>query len=127
MDKAEQLFNQFNNLYPEEFKGIYMQAGIKAKVDSNMTTGVAVPYFEDFVQKAGANVTSEYKPMLEQSYNYLGAYYLSQKDYDKAIQYYTVLLKYKPKSAELKKTIAGLKRYMRNMKEYKNQVKNNEQ
>ncbi|MEO8171519.1 MAG: tetratricopeptide repeat protein [Sediminibacterium sp.] len=127
LDKAEKLFIQFNNLYPDEFKGIYMQAGIKAKVDSNMTAGVAVPYFEEFVHKAGTNLTTEYKPMLEQSYNYLGAYYLTQKDYTKALAYYNVLLKYQPKSADLKKTVAGLKKYIKEMKEYKSQAKNNKQ
>ena len=124
MDKAESLFIQFNNLYPLEFKGIYMQAGIKAKVDSNLTLGIAIPYFEDFVQKAGANISPEYKPMLEQSYNYLGAYYLSKKNYDKALEYYATLLKFKPKSAELKKTVNGLKKYIRDLKQYKNQTKN---
>jgi tetratricopeptide (TPR) repeat protein len=127
LDKAEKLFIQFNNLYPEEFKGVYMQAGIKAKIDSNMLAGVAVPYFEDFVGKASLNMATEYKPMLEQSYNYLGAYYLNKKDYGKALEYYSLLLKQKPTSADLKKTVAGLKKYIKEMDEYNNQAKNNKQ
>lgn len=127
LDKAEKLFVEFNNLYPEEYRGIYMQAGIKAKVDSSITTGVAVPYFEDFVHKAGSNMTQEYKTMLEQSYNYLGQYYLSKKEYGKSLEYYTMLLKFQPKSTEIKKTVAGLKKYLQDMNEYKNQAKNSKQ
>ncbi|MBK7308674.1 MAG: hypothetical protein IPI88_17765 [Chitinophagaceae bacterium] len=44
-----------------------------------MSAGLAVPYFESFIDSVHNSTKAEYKPMLEQSYNYLGGYYLKQK------------------------------------------------
>ncbi len=116
--KADTIFQQFIAKYPKEFKGIYMIAGIKAQVDSTSQTGDAVTYFQQFVDSAKNNTTADYKPMLEQSYNYLGAYYLSRKEYAKALSYYNVLIKYQPSSKSLKSTINDLKKYLRDMEKY---------
>lgn len=59
LQRADSLFAQFVYLYPEEYKGIYMQAGIHAKLDSNMTTAVAAGYFESFIEKVAGNTSAE--------------------------------------------------------------------
>ena len=124
LDKADSIFNDFVTLYPKQYKGIYMQAGIKSQKDSTIEIGSAVPYFEDFVSKAKDMVQDEdYKPMLEQSYNYLGSYYLLKKDYKSALNYYTQLLKFKPDSKQLKQTIVGIKKYLRDVEAYKQKKK----
>jgi len=124
LDVADSIFNDFVNLYPKQYKGIYMQAGIKSQKDSTIEIGTAVPYFEDFVSKA-KNMTQDedYKPMLEQSYNYLGSYYLIKKDYKTALNYYTQLQKFKPDSKELKQTIVGIKKYLRDVEAYRQKKK----
>lgn len=118
LQRADSLFGQFVFLYPNEYKGIYMQAGIQAKLDSNMTTTTAAGYFEDFIDKVAGNTNAEYKPMLEQAYNYLGGFYLSKKDYGTALENYSKLLKLQPKSQSLKKTVADLKKYQNDIKDY---------
>lgn len=118
LQKADSIFKEFVKLFPYEYKGIYMQAGIEAKKDTG-TTGSAVPYFETFIAKVSGSTKSEYKPMLEQSYTYLGGFYLNLKQYDMALSNYELLLKSKPGDAEVKKTIAGIKKYLKELKIYK--------
>lgn len=123
LNRADSLISEFLKLYPKEYKGIYMQAGIQSKIDSSMQTGAAIPYFEDFIRKGSNKKTSEYQSMIKQSYNYLGSYYLAKKEYSNALIYYNSLLKLKPNERDLKKTVAGLRKYMKDSKEY-NEKKN---
>lgn len=122
-EKAETIFKKFMELYPQEHKGIYMLAGINSRKDSTMALGLAVPFFNEFVEKAGENTTKEYKPMLAQSYNYLGTYYMANKDYDQAIVNFNKLKILKPNDLTVNKIIKDLKKYQLAVKSYEKKVK----
>ncbi|MBL0202599.1 MAG: tetratricopeptide repeat protein [Chitinophagaceae bacterium] len=123
LDKADSILTDFLSRYPAEYKGIYMKAGILAKKDSAMSAGLAVPYFESFIDSVHNSTKAEYKPMLEQSYNYLGGYYLKQKDYDASLTNYSSLLKLQPANKEVKKAIADIKTYLQKVKTYEKNKK----
>jgi len=118
LDRADSILTEFVKLYPSEYKGIYMKAGILAKKDSTMSEGLAVPYFENFIDSVGSSAKAEFKPMLEQSYNYLGGYYLKQKDYTASLDNYSSLLKLQPGDMEVKKAVADIKNYLQRVKAY---------
>ncbi len=111
LHRADSLFAQFVSLYPNAYKGIYMQASIQAKLDTSMATNNAANYFEDFIKKVGSTNTANYKPMLQHAYNYLGGFYLYKKNYGKALENYLKLLQLQPNNQPLKKTVADLKKY----------------
>lgn len=119
LERSDSVLQKFVERYPKEYKAIYMQAGIKSKLDSTMQTGEAVPYYEDFISKANDKQTKEYQSMLLQSYSYLGNYYLAKKDFAASLKNYSGALKYDPQNRDLKKTIADIKKYQRDIAEYR--------
>ena len=118
LDRADSILTEFVKNYPDEYKGIYMKAGILAKKDSTMSEGLAAPWFEAFIDSVGTSTKAEYKPMLEQSYSYLGGYYLKQKDYTVSLDNYSGLLKLQPDNKEVKNTITEIKNYLQKLKAY---------
>ena len=118
LDRADSVLTEFVKNYPAEYKGIYMKAGILAKKDSTMSEGLAVPWFENFIDSVGNTTKAEYKPMLEQSYSYLGGYHLKQKDYTGSLDNYSNLLKLQPYNKEVKNAITEIKNYLQKLKVY---------
>lgn len=118
LDRADSILTEFVKNYPDEYKGIYMKAGILAKKDSSMSEGLAVPWFDAFIDSVGNSARAEYKPMLEQSYSYLGGYFLKQKEYTVSLDNYSSLLKLQPDNKEVKKAISEIKNYLQRLKAY---------
>jgi tetratricopeptide (TPR) repeat protein len=87
--------------------GYLWRAYCNASIDSNSTQGLAKPYYEQYVSKA-AKDSLKNKDGLISAYNYLGFYYVSNKDYDKAEYYYKKTLELDPKDPTAPKGIKNI-------------------
>lgn len=110
---ADSLFALLVNKHPAAYKGIFMRAIIHSVLDSAMTKGIAVPFYESFIAKTTEPHSKELQSFIEQSYEYLGRYYLVKKDYSKALYNYNKLAAYQPAKKGLRKTINRLNRYIK--------------
>ena len=77
-DKAMQSFNDFSVKYPDQPSIPYWQGRIQAAIDSEATSGAAVPYFMKWFDKVGPNY--EKKNELKGAYEYLLYYFYNKKD-----------------------------------------------
>jgi len=78
LDKAIISFNDFATKYPDQPYDIYWQGRTSSAIDSNATTGLAVPYFVKWIDKVGPDY--EKKNDLKGAYEYLLYYYYNSKD-----------------------------------------------
>jgi tetratricopeptide (TPR) repeat protein len=84
---ADQAFSQIITLRPDAATGYLWSAKCKAKLDSDLLTGEAVPVYEKFIEVALPNADT-YKKELGNAYVYLAYYQLEKtKDYNKAKEY----------------------------------------
>ena len=77
-DKAMQAFNDFGAKYPDQPSVPYWQGRIQEAVDSEATSGTAVPYFMKWFDKIGPNYDK--KNELKGPYEYLIYYFYNKKD-----------------------------------------------
>lgn len=76
--KATDAFNAFGAKYPDQPSVPYWQGRTAAAIDSEATTGAAVPYFMKWFDKVGPNY--EKKNELKGAYEYLLYYFYNKKD-----------------------------------------------
>jgi tetratricopeptide (TPR) repeat protein len=75
------------------FQVLLLSARSKANIDSTMTTGLAKPMYEAFLERISPNVSKYPKEAIE-GYSYLGAYYVhKEENLAKAKSYYEKILK----------------------------------
>jgi tetratricopeptide (TPR) repeat protein len=75
------------------FQVLLLSARSKANIDSTMTTGLAKPMYEAFLERISPNVSKYTKEAIE-GYSYLGAYYVhKEENLLKAKSYYEKILK----------------------------------
>ncbi len=77
-DVAMNAFNEFAAKYPDQPYAIYWQGRTSAAIDSDATSGGAVPYFTKWLDKVGPNY--EKKNDLKGAYEYLLYYSYNKKD-----------------------------------------------
>ena len=77
-DKATQAFNDFGTKYPTQPSVPYWQGRTAAAIDSDATSGKAVPYFMKWFDLVGPNY--EKKNELKGAYEYLLYYFYNKKD-----------------------------------------------
>ena len=111
--RADSLFALLIKKYPAFYKGIFMRATVSSVLDSSMRNGTAVPFYESFIAKAADTHSKEIRVLVDKSYEYLGRYFLANKNYKKALSYYNKLSASQPAKKEIRKTIARLNRYIR--------------
>lgn len=66
------------------------KARIYSNLDPDSKEGLAKPYYEKLIVKAGADSVKYFKDILE-AYNYLGFYYLVNKQYCESLQYWDLI------------------------------------
>ena len=107
---ADSVFGMYVNRFPEQSFGYYWQAKSKARQDTLMTQGLAVPVYQQLItmlEKDTANETS--KKWMVESLGYLGSYEaINQKDYTEAVAYFKKLLAVDPDNEAAKKYIVRL-------------------
>ncbi len=80
LGKAVATFGEFEKHYPDEPSGIYWHARAVAAIDSEATSGEAVPIFTRWLDKVGPNY--EKKNDMKIAYKYIAFYYYNKKDKD---------------------------------------------
>lgn len=103
VDKAAKILP--DNYKPKKFYGdIAKQLADKAHVEI-----AAAPYYEEAVALLEASADpSRYTTDAKEMYNYLGNYYLDQKDTAKAKSYFMKYLQYDPNNADYRKFVDSL-------------------
>lgn len=95
-----------DNYKPKKFEGdIAMQKATEETVAS-----VAVPYYTEAISLLEASQDpSRYASDAKLMYNYMGNYYLDQKDIEKAKEYFNKYLELDPNNEQYRKFVEGLK------------------
>lgn len=113
---ADSVFGAYSVKYPDHVFGPYWQARANAAIDTTMTLGLAVPYYEKMIsiaEKDTASATN--KRYLAEAYGYIATYVANEKkDYPAAIDYFEKLLEVDPGNADAKKYIDILEKSVAN-------------
>jgi tetratricopeptide (TPR) repeat protein len=101
-DKAVEVFNKIIDEDKNNIQVYTWKAKTLTDKDKDMKTGEAVPVYESIIQLA-SNDTSKYIKELDDSYYYLGSFYLnsSKPDYSKSESYYRKIFAIDPKNSAL--------------------------
>ncbi|MCU0416782.1 MAG: tetratricopeptide repeat protein [Cytophagaceae bacterium] len=90
--KSDSVFTILTILKPNSITGYLYKARSQSQLDPELKTGLAKSTYEKVIELAAAN-TEKYKKELIESYEYIGYYYVTQKDKTNAdIQWNKVLL-----------------------------------
>lgn len=93
--KADSAFAVIVKYVPDLPLGYLWRAYCNQAIDSTNAQWLAKPFYEQYIGKA-AKDSLKNKPGLTDAYGYLGFYYISNKDYDKATYYYKKILELDP-------------------------------
>ena len=95
-----------DNYKPKKFAGDIA----KQKASEEEVTSAAVPaYTEAITLLEASQDPSRYATDAKEMYNYMGNYYLDQKDVAKAKEYFNKYLQYDPNNEQYRKFVEGLK------------------
>ena len=113
---ADSVFALYVAKYPEQGFGYYWQAKSKALQDKEMKEGLATPVYEKLIEVLQKDTAdANYKKWIVEAYGYLAAYEVNtQKNYQKAIDYFEEILKIDAENADAKKYIAILEKDLAN-------------
>jgi tetratricopeptide (TPR) repeat protein len=106
-ETADSVFGIYTNKYPDDVFGPYWQARSNAAIDTTMTLGLAIPYYEKLITVAEKDTSeARNKKYLAEAYGYLATYMANEKkDYSAAIDYFEKLLEFDPDNSDAKKYI----------------------
>ncbi len=107
-ERADSLITAFCQRYPDASRGLYLKASIMARKTGSPVNEAAARYFASYVEKATGSGLFDNKNRLVQAYKYLGGYYLTIKEYPRALQSFRQLAKFSPNNKSLNKTIREL-------------------
>ena len=94
--KADSVFKQYTEKYPEHVQGFYWRAKSNALIDSTMEDGLAIPYYQKVIEMASTDSVKN-RSLLIQSYGYLGAYQANvKKDFVVALESFEKILSLDP-------------------------------
>ena len=91
--------------YPESWQ---WRAKSNNNLDPEMKTGAAKPFYEQYITVAEAKDPTKYKSFLNESYQYLGAYYLNAKDKENAKKYLDKASSIDPENETTKELLKSL-------------------
>jgi len=98
--KAMDAFNDFAGKYPDQNSAYFWQGRTQQMIDSEATTGAAVPYFTKWLDKVGENY--ERKNDLKGAYEYLLYYFYNKKDKENMKIYREKIIKIDPNDQTVK-------------------------
>ncbi len=106
--EADSAFVQVNKLSPD-FEPVYLfRARIYSNLDPDTKEGLAKPFYELLVEKASADSVKYNRDILE-AYNYLGYYYLVNKQYCESLSYWDKIVGLDPANENAKSALKDLK------------------
>jgi len=110
LNAADSVFRVINDNHPDFLEGYLWRGRTASRIDSNLTLGLARPYFEKVVE-LGEKDPGKYKDELVEAYRYLGYYYYEvEKDKGKALQYYQKILGILPNDETAKEMVKFLQK-----------------
>lgn len=95
-----------DNYKPVKFKG---DVAKQQATPENIESAAAPAYEQAIVLLEASQDPSRYKNDAKEMYNYMGNYYLSQKNVAKAKEYFNKYLQYDPNNEQYRKFVEGLK------------------
>ncbi|HZI54105.1 MAG TPA: tetratricopeptide repeat protein [Chitinophagaceae bacterium] len=107
---ADSVFGLYTEKYPDQGFGYYWRARTNAVIDTGMTAGLAVPYYSQLIEITERDSLSDTdKKWMLEAYGYVAAYEANtQKNYDKAIEYFDKILEIDPENGDALKYISIL-------------------
>lgn len=109
---ADSVFQLYVERYPVQVYGYLWRAKCNAVIDSTMSLGLAVPYYQKLIEVAGSDSLKN-KNILLNAYGYLGAYQANiRKDYQGSLEYFNRILALDPANEDALKFTATLKKWI---------------
>jgi len=107
---ADSVFGLYTEKYPDQGFGYYWRARTNAVMDTGMTVGLAIPYYNQLIETMRKDsLSSVDKKWMLEAYGYIAAYEANtQKNYDRAIEYFDKILEIDPENADARKYISIL-------------------
>ena len=105
--KADSIFGDFANRYPEHYMGYFWRARVNAILDPETTLGLAKPYYEkvtELLEKPG----NEKKKELIEAYQYLGYYYYLKEDVTNSLLFWNKIIGIDPNHTVALQAIDGM-------------------
>ena len=108
---AENYANKAKEILPDNYKPVKFYGDIAMqKAPEDQVASAAVPFYTEAITLLEASENpARYANDAKTMYNYMGNYYLDQKDVDKAKEYFNKYLQYDPNNDAYRKFVEGLK------------------
>lgn len=104
--KADTAFTQITVLQPDIPTGYLWRGKANAQMDPDSKKGLAKPYYEMFLSKIKPEETEKNKKDIIPAYEYMGYYFMLQKDYGNAKCFYQKLAALDPANKKAKEALA---------------------
>lgn len=103
--------NKMKEILPDNYKPLKFAGDVaKQKAAEEEVASAAVPAYTEAITLLEASENpSRYANDAKEMYNYMGNYYLDQKDVEKAKEYFNKYLQYDPNNEAYRKFVEGLK------------------
>lgn len=113
--QADSAFRLYTEKYPEQGFGYYWQARSNAAIDTALTEGRAISYYEKLIEVISVDsLTATDKKWIIEAYTYLAAYEMNtEQDYNEAREYLDKILEVDPENDNAKKYISMLEKNMK--------------
>lgn len=106
--KADTALTMLSQKVPDLAIAYIWKARVNANFDPESKSGLAKPYYEKFIEKAGAD-KDKFKKELIESYQYLGYYYYLQEDNAQSKIYWQEVLNLDPENKQATDVLKMLK------------------
>ncbi|GAB3300762.1 MULTISPECIES: tetratricopeptide repeat protein [Hymenobacter] len=107
--QADSLYGVVLTERPTYVPGYQMRARANANIDKDSKKGLAKPYYEKYIEVAGASAdAAKYKTGLIEANKYLGYYYYQKGDKTSALPYWQQALALDPNDQQAKTAIAEI-------------------
>jgi tetratricopeptide (TPR) repeat protein len=106
--EADSAFAKVNRMAADFEPAYLFRARVYSNLDPETKDGLAKPFYEMLIEKASADSVKYSKDMLE-AYNYLGYYYLVNKQYCESLMYWDKILGIDPANENANSAMKDLK------------------
>lgn len=106
--KADSALTMLTQKVPDLAVAYFWKARVNTNFDPESKSGLAKPFYEKFIEKAGAE-KDKFKKELIESYQYLGYYYYLQEDNAKSKIYWQEVLNLDPENKQATDVLKMLK------------------